>query len=238
MCAITLGVDLDAVSEAQDPLTGAGARRGPALDRGGEQLRHERIVFDKPVRFVSKSTPFDEVGDTANRAVQDTVQVHFGWGRGGVKVYLPIILRRPVGAIKDQRVEMDIQIECPAESLDEGDRTTMGRTVPGSRRATSVSTRGEDGAHEYAQDLSRQLSIMGQAVTQTERQGEHLLAHRNSRQHPVHEMRRRVGHVATAARRAETPSFARIGDQPIQPATVAVDAKETVRKDSAIEKSS
>jgi hypothetical protein len=98
-----------------------------ALDRGSEQLRQERIVFDKPVRLVSESTPFDGPGDTANHAVQDSFQFPSRWRRDGVKPQGPIILRRSVGTIEDQSVEMDIQVECPAESLNKSDRTTMGR---------------------------------------------------------------------------------------------------------------
>ena len=68
-----LGLDFDSVPEAQDPLTGAGARRGPALDCRGEQLRQERIFFGKPVRFVSEPTPFDDPSDAANHAVQHSI---------------------------------------------------------------------------------------------------------------------------------------------------------------------
>ena len=43
------------------------------------------------------------------------------------------------------------------------------------------------------------LPVVGQAVTQAERQRQHPLAHRDAGQHPVDEVRRGVGHVAAAA---------------------------------------
>ena len=67
----TWGLDFDSVPKAQDPLTGAGARRTAALDRGGEQLRQERIFFGKPVRFVSEATPLDGAGNAAHHTLQN-----------------------------------------------------------------------------------------------------------------------------------------------------------------------
>ena len=76
----------------QHPLTGAGARRGSALDRGREQLRQEWIVFGKPVRFVSEARPFDDTNNATHHAAQGSFQFLIGWWRGGVKPQGPIIL--------------------------------------------------------------------------------------------------------------------------------------------------
>jgi len=47
--------DRDAVAKTQYALPGARTRRGFALDRGGEQLRQQRIVFKEPVRFIAEA---------------------------------------------------------------------------------------------------------------------------------------------------------------------------------------
>ena len=119
--------------------------------------------------------------------------------------------------------------------MNEGDRPAVGGTGSGFQRAASTPERGEDGAHEQAQDLGRQLSVVGQAVAQSEGQRKDPLAYGNSRQHPVHEVRRRVGHMPTAARRAKTAPFTRERHHPIQATAVAVNAQESVRKNSAVQ---
>jgi len=204
-------------------VAGVRACCGSTLDRGGEQLRQERIFFGKPVRFVPQATPFDDTRDAANHAIQHSFEFLVRRRRSGVKTQGSIILWQ-VGAVEDQRMEMDVQVECSAESLDEGDRTAGGGSGCGSRRTTSSAQRGEDGAHEHAQDICGQLSVVGQAIAQTEGQREDPLAYGNSRQHAVHEMRRRVGHVATAARGAEASSFAGEGNDPVQAEVVLDDA--------------
>ncbi len=132
-------------------------------------------------------------------------------------------------------MKVDVEVECPAESLNEGDRPAVGGTGSGFQRAASTPERGEDGAHEHAQDLGRQRSVVGQAVSQSEGQRKDPLAYGNSRQHPVHEVRRRVGHMPTAARRAKTATLTRERHHPIQATAVAMNAQESVREDSAVQ---
>ena len=111
----------------------------------------------------------------------------------------------------------------------------MGGTRCGSLRTTSSAQRGDNGAHEHAQDICRQLSIVGQAIAQTEGQREDPLAYGNSRQHPVDEVCRRVRHLATAARGAEASPLARERNRTVQSTVVAVKAQKTVGENPAIE---
>ena len=48
--------------------------------------------------------------------------------------------------------------------MDEGDRTSQGRTGTGPLRSGSTPERAEDGPHENSQDVRGQLAIEGQAV--------------------------------------------------------------------------
>ncbi len=59
---------------------------------------------------------------------------------------------------------MDVEVERPAESLDEGDRTSQGRTGAGALGSAPTPERAEDGPHENSQDVRGQLAIEGQAV--------------------------------------------------------------------------
>jgi hypothetical protein len=161
------GVDFHPISEAQHPLAGARARCDPPLNRGGEQLSQEGVVLCEPVRLVSETTPLDDAGYAASHTLQDPLQLLGSRRRGGVKAKGPIIIGRPESAVEEQRVEVDIEVQCPAESLHEGDCTSVSWSSP--HPAATTPERGEDGAHEDAQHVCRQLAIVGQAVAQTER---------------------------------------------------------------------
>ncbi len=155
--------------------------------------------------------------------------------RSGVKPQGSVVARPPEGAVEDQRVEMNVQVERPAKSLDESDRSAVSGSASECGWSTPGSQRGEDRPHKHAQDRCRQFSIVGQAVAQAEGQRKHPLAYRDAGQYAVHEVRCRVGHVAPSARGAEASPLAGEGNHAIQPAAVAMQPQKTVRRDSAIE---
>jgi hypothetical protein len=111
--------------------------------------------------FVSETTSFDDADDAPNHTLENPLQL-LGLRRGSeVK---PKVLRGAVGPVENQSVEMDVEVELPAESLDEGDRTSEGRTGAGSLWSGSTPERAEDGPHEYAQHVRGQLAIEAKAV--------------------------------------------------------------------------
>jgi hypothetical protein len=133
-----VGLDLHSIPEAQHALACAGTRRDPALDRGGEQLRKQGIVFDELVGLVSESASFDDADDAANHALEDPLQLS-GLRRGSeVEPKGRVALRGTVGPVEDQGVEVDVEVERPAESLDEGDRTAQGRAGAGALGSGSI----------------------------------------------------------------------------------------------------
>jgi len=114
-----VGLDFHAIPEAQHSLTCARARRRPALDGGGEQLRRQGIVLGKLVGFVSETPSFNDADGASSHTLEHPLQLLGLRRRSRVKPQGRLALRCPVGSVEGQGVEMDVEVERPAESLDD-----------------------------------------------------------------------------------------------------------------------
>ena len=129
---------------------------------------------------------------------------------------------------------MDVQVEGIPEALYERDCSAFSvRDTPMLPGPTPE--RSEDRAHEDAEDGGRERGVVGEAVTQRVGEREHPLADGDLREHPIDQVRRRVGHAAPSAGGTESPALAGESDQPVEAAGVAVHAHETVGEDAAAE---
>jgi len=81
----------------------------------------------------------------------------------------------------------------------------------------------EDGADKDIQDVRHQLGVIGQPVTELERERQHPLTDRDPGKDPVHQMRRRLRNPASSAARTPRPSAARKRDDAVMPAHIAMD---------------
>jgi hypothetical protein len=72
------------------------------------------------------------------------------------------------------------------------------------------------------------------SVTLRSRQRQHPLSDRHDRQHTIDEVRRRLGHASSCARRTQTPPLARERD-PTLVTALATHAQEPIRQDPAVQ---
>jgi hypothetical protein len=129
-------------------------------------------------------------------------------------------------------VEVQVQVERRAEALNEGDGAALlGAHAPVSPNASPQLS--EERAQEGAEHFARELAIVRAAVAKRVRKCEHPLADRHRGEHAVDEVRRGVGHAATATRRAEAAALARERHEAVVATVVAVQAQEAVGEDAA-----
>jgi len=139
-----------------------------------------------------------------------------------------------VDAVQHQRVEVEVQVESPAESLSEDHRA---RTAAGSAGCLgALAQPAEDCADEDAAHRTAQSGIEGQQEADAVGERQHPLAHADFGQHRVHEVRRRIRHPPAGARGTEAAAFARESDQLVLAALRATQARESVGKDAASER--
>jgi len=73
-------------------------------------------LVDNP-GLVSQTMALDDAHDASDHTLKDPLQL-LGLRRwGGVKPTGRFVVGRPVGPIEDQRVEVDVEVQRPAESL-------------------------------------------------------------------------------------------------------------------------
>lgn len=137
-----------------------------------------------------------------------------------------------VDAVKEQRVEVDVQVEGVTEALHDGDRAAL-TACHAPLLARPTPQRSDNRAHEDAQDGAREWGVVGEAVAEREGKREHPLPHRDLGHDPVHQVRGRICHAPAAARRAEAAAFAGEGDDPVESAAVAMHPHESVGEDPA-----
>jgi hypothetical protein len=119
---------VDAVADAQHALAGAAPRGDAAADRGAVELGEERLL-GQPVGLRADSGPSprrsrrrcDAPRDlAATRATSASSGGGRGWKRGGSNGV------RLVDAVEHERVEVDVEVQCVAEALHEGDGAALG----------------------------------------------------------------------------------------------------------------
>ena len=131
-------------------------------------------------------------------------------------------------------MEVNVQVERTSEALDERHGPALCRpdpvTIP-----SPAAQRAENGTQEKPQDLRGQRCIVGQAVAQADGQREDPLPHRDEGEHAIDKVRRGVRHATPSAGTAEPAALAGEGHKTVLAAGVAVDAKESVGQDAAIQ---
>ncbi len=230
---VVLSDRLDSVPETTPRLARFGASGDSRSDGGGAEHRHQWIVGGKWILVHRDPLPLEPPKDAPSRPGQYPGHVlGLGcreWSEG------PGVRRRArVDPVEHERVEVGRQIECRAEALDEGDRST--RALPNAELLPSATTLiGEDRAQEGAENLGGKSRVPRTAIAERIGKSENPLTHRNFRQHPVDQMGRCVRHPPSTTRRTEPPPFTREGDEAIVTAAVAMDTQKAVRKHAALE---
>ena len=134
-------------------------------------------------------------------------------------------------AIQDERVEVDVEIEGAAEALN--DRHGAAAAIGDAVSPSAMPEEPEHHSQRDADDGATQLVIPSDQVPQPMRQTQDPLSNRHIRKHMIDQMRRPLGHPATAAPRAEAAALARKGHEAILPAGGAPKAREAAGQTAA-----
>jgi hypothetical protein len=104
-------------------------------------------------------------------------------------------------ALRNQRVEVDVDVQRKSKALDGRDRTPGAAGNPAPLGTAALEA--EQGANECAQHRAAETMIPGEGVPQPVRQGQDPLAHGQATQHAIDQMRRQLGHPPAATPRAK-----------------------------------
>ena len=127
-----------------------------------------------------------------------------------------------------------MKIQSRPEALDERHRATL-RTTLSAEVACALNPESEDHPGEDTQDGGHQGRIVSQAITERIGQGQDPLAHGDSWEDAVDQMRRGIRHSPAATGTTHAPFLTRVRDQPVQTAVSTVNTKETSRQDATID---
>ena len=133
--------------------------------------------------------------------------------------------------VEGQRVKVHVQVEAAAETLHggHGPGAAPGDALSLGLLAIELAQRpGMDREHRAAEPV-----IPRQEVPQPIGQGEHPLAHRDGRNHVVHQVGGTLGHPPAPAARTEPPALAGERDQALERALRAAHASKAVGQHSA-----
>ena len=111
--------------------------------------------------------------------------------------------------VEDQGVEVDIEVDTAPETLDHGHHPGPALGIAMLVRGAAIEVLEHSGVD--AEHGARQPVVPGESIPQSIGQGEHPLAHRDSRQDCLDQLGGVCGHPPAAAARAEAPAFAREG---------------------------
>jgi hypothetical protein len=104
------------------------------------------------------------------------------------------------------------------------------------QRGQARTSKSKDSAHEDLKYVSDQRRIVGETVAEGEGNRQHPLPHRDFGEYVVDEMSRRLSHAPPAARRTKGAAFARIRDDAVHTADIAVNPHKTLGQNTAIKK--
>jgi len=251
------------IDQARDRAARVGAQGDLRLERGGLDEGEQRIgVLGRAVvgRGVVLEDPSatEHALDAAHDVPLDAVELVGGQGGRRMEARPARRAADDVGAIQEERVEVDVQREGRPEALHEVHRARVGARDAQRIRALGFCTRcfgarrfgtrsfrvGAEleeallfrappvgrgyGPQEGPGDGSAQAGIAGHAQAQRPGDREDPLPHGDGREHPLDEVRRNLGHPAPPARGAEGATLAREGDEQVGGAVGTVDPAEAV----------
>ena len=130
------------------------------------------------------------------------------------------VLLQRIDPVQDQHVQVDVQVQRAAKTLDEG-HDPGARTAAG-RESCPAGEIGLDGADDDRKTAAECVGPAGEEQAQGPGEAENPLTHRHIRNDVVDQMRRRLDHAPRAAGRAEAPTFAGEGDEVLMTAAVAL----------------
>jgi hypothetical protein len=167
------------ISKTQDPLAGAAAGGDAAVHRGAVERGEERILRGKwigkgGIGVRTQAAADQESLDSAGDATGDPFHLG-GFGRrkrAEFRLEPGIPLEN---SVQGQGVEVDIQVQRVAESLDEGHGAALRRRNPPSQ-TSAAPERSEKCPDENAQDRLRKARVEGKSVAQVKGKGEDPLA--------------------------------------------------------------
>jgi hypothetical protein len=136
-------------------------------------------------------------------------------------------------AVRHERVEVDVQVERAAESLNHHDRAaaaTLDAHVAGTIGQDPTDAANHDGSHGPAQGV-----VPGELVPQSVRHTQHPLPDGNVRQDPVDEVCCPLGHAAAPTTRTERAPLTRKGHQAVESTAAATKAREAADQPAAAE---
>ena len=116
-------------------------------------------------------------------------------------------------------MDVDVEIERPAEPLDHGHGPSA--TIVHAVQARAAPQPAEHSAQEDRDDGAAQRVVPRQLVAQAKRQAQDPLPDRDIREDVVHQVRGALSHPATTAAWTEAPSLTGERDEPVQAAGVA-----------------
>ncbi len=126
---------------------------------------------------------------------------------------------------------MDVEVQGTAEALDDGHDAAL--PVPRTPAVGAPAMERQERSDVDAEHGAGELVVPREEIAEAERQGEHPLPYRHTREHGVDEVRRLRGHPPPAAARAEPAALARERDEPLERAVATPDAREAARQDAA-----
>jgi hypothetical protein len=129
-------------------------------------------------------------------------------------------------AIEHDRVEMDVNVECRAESLDCRDRPAL--AVGNALAGRGAPQPGEDAADEHAQHRAGQRGVKGELIAQGEGQRQHPLAHGHLGDDAIDQLGGQLAHPAAPARGAEAAALAAERHDQLISAPLALDVHAAV----------
>jgi len=129
-------------------------------------------------------------------------------------------------------MEMDIEIQRTAESLDKGNRTGLSRLSSKPRFLNKV---GRDAAVDNAKHPPHDLGPAGEQETQRVRETQYPLAHGLFGQYFVNQQGRTFGHATCTTARAEPSSFAAESNQVLGMAGLAAHPQEAMHQAPALQ---
>jgi hypothetical protein len=134
--------------------------------------------------------------------------------------------------VRDEGMEVDVEIQVPAEALHPGHRAAL---APDALAPRPPALPGEHRPEEDAEHLAEQGGVACQQEADPPGQAQDPLPVGSSRQHPVDQVRRSLMHPSGRARRTDAAILARQRDQHLVPAVVTAHAGEAVAQEATLE---
>lgn len=174
-----------------------------------------------------QATPIEEAMDAACDLEDDELDI-LGRRLDGDKVRPMPRAASNEHAIGDEDVEVDVEVQRAAESLDRGDCSTSSAWQAALLREALEMA--EDGSQHNREDSFAEVIVPGEPKPERDGQGEHPLANRNTGQDALPPPQRPLRHPSPSAPRAEATPLAGESDDAVETASSAGGPVEALRE--------